>query len=715
MNLSIPVVNDNPSTFTTRYVEIDDSWEYRWDTQYVRGGLLEEETYTIYAVSAPRDEAHLSDAVYATTTIRFQPPTITATASSATIAPGDELWINGTATGNPSSVQLWIFGPDYYGRYDGALETQFWSVEADGTFEGVLHTDMLQEGQYYLVVQHPVDYDFGVMADPANGVIYGEGIGNVTLTDLQASDAVTALINVLDSPGVDDIYATLNFEVTDSGPRANFTANVTAGIAPLTVQFTDTSTGDPASWRWTFGDGNTSTEQDPVHTYTSPGNYSVALTVSNGNANDTVTKEHYIQVQQPLPRAELIFNVNYNRGTANDTIASGAAPCQLGYYMSAVNPPGNQENILGNLSFVLDAPEIISTEPATEIDGTRVTWTFPPSTEIGPGMTLSTAATTSVFAPRTSSVTLERSCNRTTFTESGIQQVTLKMTFDTVDDLDNLWGRLECAGTDDVGAAIVPATISTDLPLLGLSDENTRIQFTIDRSAIETGRQYTLSCAVEVNPLRTVIYAPACTVWEVKNSASAVAPAGTAVTLPAELLPDNVSSVAFSSATPCEWSCTQNDHVITSLRQRAVPVSIPAANFTANVTAGTVPFTVQFTDLSTGDPTTWLWDFGDGNSSTEQHPVHTYRTPGTYTVNLTVSTADGSDTLSRPDYIAVTRLKGDFKGDGKVDIGDVAFVAHMVVGKAAADPAADFNENGAVDIGDAAKIAYYFVEKIPAL
>jgi len=60
-------------------------------------------------------------------------------------------------------------------------------------------------------------------------------------------------------------------------------------------------------------------------------------------------------------------------------------------------------------------------------------------------------------------------------------------------------------------------------------------------------------------------------------------------------------------------------------------------------------------------------------------------------------------------------IKGDFKGDGKVDIGDVAFVAHMVVGKEAADPVADFNGNGAVDIGDAAKIAYYFVEKIPAL
>ncbi len=234
----------------------------------------------------------------------------------------------------------------------------------------------------------------------------------------------------------------------------------------------------------------------------------------------------------------------------------------------------------------------------------------------------------------------------------------------------------------------------------------------VDRSRVETGRQYTLSCAVEVNPLRPVAYAPACAVWEVRNSTSVAAPAGTAVTIPAELLPGNVSSVAFSSATPCEWTCIQNEHIITSLYQRAVPA--PTANFSADVTSGTAPLAVRFTDTSTGEITAWSWDFGDGNTSSEQHPTHTYTAPGNYTVNLTVSTEDGSDTLSRPGYITVT-VKGDFGGDGEVDIGDVARVAYMVVGKTAVDPAADFNGNGAVDIGDAAKIAYYFVEKIEAL
>jgi len=50
----------------------------------------------------------------------------------------------------------------------------------------------------------------------------------------------------------------------------------------------------------------------------------------------------------------------------------------------------------------------------------------------------------------------------------------------------------------------------------------------------------------------------------------------------------------------------------------------------------TTPIYVQFTDISTGDPNTWLWDFGDGNFSTEQHPVHPYPEPGIYTVCLII-------------------------------------------------------------------------------
>ena len=58
-------------------------------------------------------------------------------------------------------------------------------------------------------------------------------------------------------------------------PVANFTSSVTSGIAPLNVVFSDTSTGPPNSWFWDFGDGATSTDQNPTHIYSTPGTYTI--------------------------------------------------------------------------------------------------------------------------------------------------------------------------------------------------------------------------------------------------------------------------------------------------------------------------------------------------------------------------------------------------------------------------------------------------------
>lgn len=82
--------------------------------------------------------------------------------------------------------------------------------------------------------------------------------------------------------------------------------------------------------------------------------------------------------------------------------------------------------------------------------------------------------------------------------------------------------------------------------------------------------------------------------------------------------------------------------------------SIITADFTANTRSGYAPLTVQFTDLSTGDISGWLWDFGDGTpTSTSRNPSHTYNNPGSYTVTLEVTGADGSDTITKTGYIKV--------------------------------------------------------------
>ena len=78
-----------------------------------------------------------------------------------------------------------------------------------------------------------------------------------------------------------------------------------------------------------------------------------------------------------------------------------------------------------------------------------------------------------------------------------------------------------------------------------------------------------------------------------------------------------------------------------------------SANFTATPIAGCSPLVVNFRDLSLGNPTEWRWEFGNGNSSALQNPGATYFTPGTYTVSLTVTNDNGTNTLVRQQYITV--------------------------------------------------------------
>ncbi|MDI9394258.1 MAG: PKD domain-containing protein [Euryarchaeota archaeon] len=84
----------------------------------------------------------------------------------------------------------------------------------------------------------------------------------------------------------------------------------------------------------------------------------------------------------------------------------------------------------------------------------------------------------------------------------------------------------------------------------------------------------------------------------------------------------------------------------------------PVAAFTADVTSGTLPLTVNFTDQSTGSPTSWLWDFGDGATASEQNVSHTYTAAGSYTVKLSVTNDSGSDEEIKSDYIKVVKSSG---------------------------------------------------------
>ncbi len=92
-------------------------------------------------------------------------------------------------------------------------------------------------------------------------------------------------------------------------PTAAFTATPLSGTVPLTVTFTDQSTGDIIAWTWDFGDGNISGARHPEHTYTTPSAYTVTLTVSGPGGSDTKTKVDYITtiISPGAPIAEISF------------------------------------------------------------------------------------------------------------------------------------------------------------------------------------------------------------------------------------------------------------------------------------------------------------------------------------------------------------------------------------------------------------------------
>ncbi|WP_292369866.1 PGF-pre-PGF domain-containing protein [Methanoregula sp. UBA64] len=101
-------------------------------------------------------------------------------------------------------------------------------------------------------------------------------------------------------------------------PAAAFTANTTEGDRPLAVQFTDTTTHLPLRWAWTFGDGNTSVEENPVHTYAAAGNYTVNLTAANSAGTTTATKSGYITVIAPTVQTNSFSSVTTGVSTTTN-------------------------------------------------------------------------------------------------------------------------------------------------------------------------------------------------------------------------------------------------------------------------------------------------------------------------------------------------------------------------------------------------------------
>jgi len=125
--------------------------------------------------------------------------------------------------------------------------------------------------------------------------------------------------------GYDEIakpyYITVNTQKVK--PTADFSASRTTGPAPLTVTFTDESTGAPTSWGWEFGDGLGSNARNPTHTYIAPGTYTVILTAYNSVGSDVKTRTEYITAENIPQPADAGIN-GYAFDNTNNVLVDGA-------------------------------------------------------------------------------------------------------------------------------------------------------------------------------------------------------------------------------------------------------------------------------------------------------------------------------------------------------------------------------------------------------
>ena len=317
------------------------------------------------------------------------------------------------------------------------------------------------------------------------------------------------------------------FSITEPATTlaAAFTASPTSGPAPLQVRFTDTSTGAPTSWSWSFGDGETSVEQHPSHTYSSPGTYTVSLSVRDASGESrTKVSSGLVTVTESSAAPWYVPHVLPARVEAEDYDTGGSG---VAYWDTTAANEGGAYRSDG-----VDIERLTSGGYAVcyvrEGEWTRYTVESPSSSTYPVELRVSRWYDT----PRTVEV----------FVDSTRQATVM---------------------VPKTGSSAVYTTVTTPVP-------------------VPAGR-HTITLRYHGGSM-------------------------------------NIDAITFGSASQ--------------------PSTLAAA-FTASPTSGPAPLQVRFTDTSTGAPTSWSWSFGDGETSVEQHPSHTYSSPGTYTVSLSVRDASG--------------------------------------------------------------------------
>lgn len=399
---------------------------------------------------------------------------------------------------------------------------------------------------------------------------------------------------------------TIQVSLTDV--QAGFSVSATNACNGTGIQFTDTS-NFASSWSWDFGDGTTSTLQNPQHTYTTNGNYTVTLTVSFNGCTDTETRVAYINVSTPVAAsftaddtsscaAPFTVNftgnspgassVNWNFGDGGTSSANSPAYTynSTGSFtvtFNALNSAGCVTSItrtnyidIGTLSATISAdstngctPLLVSFQSSVTTNSpiTSYNWSFDDGTSSGAANPQHVYNTPGQYIP--------------TLTVTNTEGCTFTATF---------------PGQINVGLGLLPSFDATPI----VQCVNQTIQFNNQTQGVTPQTQW---------------------LWDFGDGQTSAA---------ANPVHEYSDTGTYTiSLTVINQGCSRDTE-----RIDYILIVVPKADFNFDFDC-TAPTTVQFRDTSQGADS-WLWDFGDGSTSTLQNPLHTFPTQGSYQVTLTV-------------------------------------------------------------------------------
>jgi C1A family cysteine protease/PKD repeat protein len=443
-----------------------------------------------------------------------------------------------------------------------------------------------------------------------------------------------------------------------TGPKAAFYGDPVSGTPPLSVQFTDISTGSPERWLWQFGDGATSTEQHPVHTYTQEGLYMVSLTVDRLGGESKAVIENYISTIAPdiitVPDDHSLIQAALNAAREGATIK-----VRYGYYPEQItitkpvtlvgesNPDGQKPII--DAQYAGTPVSITASKVTVENFSITGAWS---STAIRPAV-----------AVRGNNARILRNWIFENY--AGIRCESSDLV---VIDGNVIWNSTAEAifteTSSDIGLYNNTVLLTSSAPAVRLvNGQRAIIRGNVIADNGDAGLELHQTQDLTVydnyfnNLKNTRIGSDVQGTWNREKSSGINIVGGPYI---GGNYWANPYGTGFSETHPDQDGdgfCDEPfifDGQTDTLPLASQGEKTVVAEFEALPKTGSAPLSVRFYDFSTGPVDSWTWSFGDGGSSTEQEPVHLYYLPGTYPVSLTVSGAGSTHTNKKPDFISVT-------------------------------------------------------------